>query len=504
MFDVAAKYLQNRGLVSNNWQSFMLDQGIRVALFRDYYDGYHRQRLSREMRNLLQLDFESDRDKGYKSSGGYTAKSSGGYTANYCDMVVNKMADRLAVERVEPGDDMADNQEAEDWIEAVTEYNRLDALQIRVHIAALRDGVAWIMVDWDEEKQMPMLVYEPAWDGYTGVAGVYDNTGRELAAAIKVWDDGMGKQKANVYLPDEIVRFPAGERQDDIPDDGKELKYLGIPLVPFGGDSRSELANVIPLQDSLNNTIASMVATALCTGFPIWFAKQFKFPKQVGPGQVVEAGVKDPKTGEYQAPDDQVRSAALAAILAQTSLEKIDAGEITTLEQAANFFIDQISTISNTPIPKHMGGATQSGEALKEREKGLIGKLKRAQIQMGNNWEDVYKKASLADRTYSSAPAPELAAFAIRWVNPELRNDTEIRELAKQLHDWGFTKEALRIVSAGSIVHYDEEYIGKLLKEQTEDEGQRVPRLGESGLPDFSGGETEGLDELASPPEGQF
>ena len=498
MFEVAATYLQKRGLVDQNWQAFMLDQGIKVALFRDYYDGYHRQRLSREMRNLLQLDFESDRYAGFSRYGGYTLFDS--FNANYCDMVVNTMADRMAIDRVEPSDDMADNAGALDWIAALVEDNRLDALQIAVHIAALRDGVAWVMVDWNADEKRPQLVYEPAWDGYTGVCGVYDSTGQKLAAAIKVWDDGQAQQKANVYLPDEIVRFPEGERDDDAPGDSQEMKYMGIPLVPFGGDTRSELANIIPLQDSLNNTLASMVATGLRSGFPIMFAKQFPFPKSIGPGQAIEAGFKN-KAGQYRAPEGQVEAAALASILSNVSLEKIDAGEITTLAEAAEFFIDQISTVSSTPVPKHMGGDSQSGEALKQRETRLLGKLRRARIQYGNNWEDVLRMANLASRTYGGDIAPTLESFAIHWVNPEVRNDMEIRELAKQLHEWGFTKEALRIVSAGSIVDYDEEYIDKLLEEQKKDEGNRVPLLGDGGLPDFSGGEAEGLDAIAAPPQ---
>lgn len=502
MFEVAANYLQDKGLVDENWMAFMLDQGIRVALYRDYYDGFHRQRLSREMRNLLQLDYETDRYSGFSRYGGYTLFDS--FNSNYCDMIVNKMVDRLAIERIEPGSGEA-GDDAVEWIDRVSEFNRLDALQIDVNIAMLRDGVAWIMVDWDDEAQLPLLVYEPAWDGYTGISGVYDTTGKKLAAAIKVWGASLAQQQANVYLPGDIVRFPEGERMEDVPGrDGRELKYLGIPLVPFGGHNRSELANIISLQDSLNNMLASMVATGLRSGFQIKFAKQFKMPRNVGPGQIVEAGVKD-ENGNYEAPEDPTRSQALANILSNMTLEAIDAGEITPLSEAAEFFIEQISTVSSTPVPAFMGGDSVSGESMKEREKGLIGKVNRAQVMSGNNWEDVFRMANMVHRTYGNESVPELDTFAVRWVNPELRNDKEIRELAKQLHEWGFTREALRIVSTGSIVSYDEDDIDNLLEEQQEDVNGRTPQPGGAAFPDFGGeGEAEGLDALAAPVEGEI
>ena len=271
MFEVAAARLRQLGLVSDNWISYMHDQGKRVGLYRDYYDGFHPQRYSPEMRRLLQLDVVGDNSDGGGGQSYRRYSLFDSFNANYCDMVVNSMADRLAIERIEPAGDLAGNDKAQDWIDAVFEHNRLDALQITVHVAALRDGVAWVMVDWDAEARLPRLVFERAYDDYIGVAGVYDTTGTELAAAVKVWGDGDTNRMANLYLPEGMERF--GEGREGEGDEDAKAQYLGIPLVPFGGDSRSELSNVVPLQKVLNDVIASLDATALRSGFPILVAK---------------------------------------------------------------------------------------------------------------------------------------------------------------------------------------------------------------------------------------
>ena len=301
MFEVAAARLRQLGLVSDNWISYMHDQGERVGLYRDYYDGFHPQRYSPEMRRLLQLDVVGDDSAG---GAGYSYRRYSlfdSFNANYCDMVVNAMADRLAIERIEPAGDLAGNDKAQDWIDAVFEHNRLDALQIAVHVAALRDGVAWVMVDWDAEARLPRLVFESAYDDYIGVAGVYDTTGTELAAAVKVWGDGDVTRMANLYLPEGMERFGKGREGEG--DEDAKAQYLGIPLVPFGGDSRSELANVVPLQKVLNDIVASLDATALRSGFPIYVSKQLDIPQNMAPGQIIQAAILDMQ-GQPEVPDN--------------------------------------------------------------------------------------------------------------------------------------------------------------------------------------------------------
>ena len=106
---------------------------------------------------------------------------------------------------------------------------------------------------------------------------------------------------ANLYLPEGMERF--GEGREGEGDEDAKAQYLGIPLVPFGGDSRSELSNVVPLQKVLNDVIASLDATALRSGFPILtLPKQLDVPQNMAPGQIIEAAILNAQ-GQPEVPD---------------------------------------------------------------------------------------------------------------------------------------------------------------------------------------------------------
>ena len=222
-------------------------------------------------------------------------------------------------------------------------------------------------------------------------------------------------------------------------------------------------------------------------------------PQNMAPGQIIQAAILNIH-GEPEVPDNNEHATAMAAMLNASGLEKIDAGDIATLAHAADFFISQISTISSTPVPAGMGGDSQSGEALKQREVRLLGKIRRFHVQGGNNWEDVMRMANQYQRAYGGQGVPEIDAFTVRWVNPELRNDMEIRERAKLVHEWGLTREALRLLSLSSDIDYSEDDIDRLLEEQAEDVNQRLPQAGAPGVPQFGDGEEEaGLGRFGRP-----
>ena len=85
MLDKIAAILMQKGLVSSTWQNEMSLSGEIVKLCREYYEGQQRQKLTSEMRKMMQVtDDRLDR-----------------YVANYCEMVVSQMADRLTVDTIE-------------------------------------------------------------------------------------------------------------------------------------------------------------------------------------------------------------------------------------------------------------------------------------------------------------------------------------------------------------------------------------------------------------------
>jgi len=464
MLNQIGEILKARGLIGSQWEATQQARGELVRLAREYYDGAHRLKLTAEMRKMMQISDERlDR-----------------YNNNYCEMVVDKLSDRLVLDTVE------NDEAAQAWAEAIMRANRMDALQIGLHEAVLRDGEAFVMVEYQDERGT-VLARELAWDGGTGILPVYDGRGEQMIAAAKVWLEG-DITRVNIYYPNSVDKYAAGEGALNLietVDTTRNGAMAGVPLVAFRnrGGGRSELMNVIPLQDSLNRTLVSMVMSAELTAFSLLFAVGFKPPAGITPGMVIHAMVAG-ADGNSIVTGDSAEAGAYAALMSTYRLERIQGGNVTELIGQAEFLIDQISTISSTPIPAQMGGDSSSGESLKQREISLLGKARRAMVQLGNAWEDVFTLAHRQQELYAAARPPAAADWYARWKTAELRNELDIRETAKLLHEWGYEREALRVLSQGSLVQYSNDDIETLVAEKSADAGATLAGLAGT-LPGF-------------------
>jgi hypothetical protein len=425
-------FIQKRlgNLVRSTWAEEMRHYGTLTQLFRDYYEGNHRARLEPEMKALLRVSGD-ELDQ---------------FNINYCSTVVETMADRLTVTTIEGG-----TVNASEWAADVLDFNRIDGLQMDVHEAALRDGVTYVMVAYDNERRMPVIAHELAWDGDVGMIAVKDRTGKQIVAAVKVWYEGDEK-RVNLYLPDGVEKYrwangaltPVEERADWVTRTGAPI---GVPIVEFG-NRRSELAAVIPMQDALNRTLVSMVMTGELTAFQIRIALGFDPPKKVTPGMWVVIG----KDGLSK---DQLVD---AKVLPQ--------GQLVPFINQAEFLINQIATVSRTPIPALSGGDNSSGEALKQREIGLLGKIKRFQVRGGNRWEDVMSMAARLQGAFGTMAAPASGRWWTRWEDAELRNDSEIIDNAGKVRELVGDRETLRLVA--NVYDYDDTDIDRILAERAE------------------------------------
>lgn len=488
MLELIAQKLIARGLVGANWAGEMQVKGELVKLYRDYYDGVHRLKLTNEMKQMMQI--KSDRlDQ---------------YNANYCEMVVAALADRLTVESIDTGNDAGD-----EWAQQVMALARFDGLQIDVRESALRDGETFVMVAHDTQADMPVLAHEPAWDGDCGVMVVYDRQMQHILAGVKVWYEA-DLRRVNIYYPNSMEKYsyesPAPKQgmdvekpylkqypderanKDGVIDTSQDGKAPGVPIIHFPNrgkrKAKSELINMIPLQDSLNSTLVSMVMTALLTAFPLLFAKGWKPPAGMTPGQILHAMVGD-SNGNAIVPETEEHARAIAAIQSQFDLKRIEPGEIDQLIKQADWLIFQIGTVSSTPVPGQMGGDTSSGEALKQRGIGLVGKAQRAQVQFGNAWEDVLRMAARLQDIFGRKKPPTDLQWVTRWKSAELRNNVEILAFAKQIHEMGFTEEALRLMSQSSIKEYTEDDIKRLMGERAAaEQAQNAAAL--ANMPDFA------------------
>jgi hypothetical protein len=190
-----------------------------------------------------------------------------------------------------------------------------------------------------------------------------------------------------------------------------------------------------------------MVMTSELSAFQIKVALGFLPPAEVTPGMWVVVG-------EGAIPADQKVDAFV-----------LEQAQLVPFISQAQFLIDQIGTISQTPLPGQMGGDSASGEAIKQRETGLVGKIKRFQIKGGNAWEDVLSLAANIQNAFGTTSAPRVGRWVCRWQDAESRNDAEVVANVKLMRELMGDEQALREVAG--VFGWDETQIQKIMAQKS-------------------------------------
>ena len=411
-------------LVRDEWLTETDDWGDRVKLFRDYYDGNHRSKLTGNMKRMLRISGDAHDQ----------------FNENYCGLVVDTYADRLLVERMQ-----GDSDEATMWATELMDANRFDGLQMDIHEATIRDGDTFVLLEYDNETDRVVFSHEPCWDGETGMIAVYDRRLKNILIAVKVWYEGLDDaRRVNFYYPDRVEKYIGDESGygmqpyvDDSTDERGIAEWLPgvVPVIHYRNRMRtmtqygiSELASVVPLQDALNRGLMSMVMTAELTAFLIRVAKGFEPPAEVSPGMWITIGAEGLS-------NDQVADAFT-----------LEPGGIVPFIDQANHLIEQIATISRTPLPTTLGGDSASGEALKQRESGLLAKVRKAQVKVGNAHEDLIRMAVVLHNTFSGTRAP-VSNWRCVWRDAQVRNEAQMIQNALAVRDIVGERETLRLIA---------------------------------------------------------
>ena len=448
------------GQVDPHFAEQMTDWGERVLLYRQYVRGEHDVYLTNTMRRMLNL-------KGRKFET---------FSADYTDMVVRMMSERLVVERIEAivdnpnspivspsnGDgDIEDDGDdrAQEWVDDLLKKNRFDALQMDVHEATARDGDVFVIVDFDEAMNCARLNLNLAWDGDVGVIPIYSRSNpREMMAAVKVMYVDAEIKRATVYYADRVEVYETDGSGSAFQPAGDSVPWMPgvLPVIHFSNRRRSgrstgisELAKMIALQDILNRTLVSMVMTSEFSAFPVLFAKGFKPPAQVAPGDVIYYNESDPTKLQY------------------AEFTKIDGSSLSGYIEQINKLIDLISEVTQTPIASVLG-TNPSGEALKQRESGLLTKIRGAHVKLGNAWEDVLKVAHGVEMAYKAKNKPPMILmFDTQWKDASIRSDLDVITQAGMVFD-RVQSMPLYLEMVSDVTGWDETKRQEILQAQAE------------------------------------
>lgn len=414
------------------------------ALYEHYYEVGGKVRLN-------------DRQRRYLEASGLP------YSENFCEPIIDTMAERLSVvgynvdftgEGQDPTEqDVQASATLSSWLGDVWQRNRMDAVQADVHLETLIKSESFLFVDWDETRQLPRFVfnrpdickacYNPS------RPDVLDYVSKTWTTQEKSPTNPLGRriQRLNLYFPDRIekwYRVQAGgaggwEHHVDEGDsvwplswvDGKR-QPLGIPVVHFRNKprgrarGRSELRGVIPQIDLLNKQCIDVAGILDNQAWRQRYAagidgdgSQFKNV----PGDVWTTTNKDAKFGDFAADDA--------------------AGALAAVDQT----LSRIARRSRTPLHLLTGGDMPSGEALKSSEAGLIAKVKDRQVSWGNGWEDAQLIGLRLTAAFGTLPVKvndlNKVVITAEWSDPESRNEKDEADTALVYKELGVSQDTL-------------------------------------------------------------
>lgn len=406
--------------------------------YREYYDGEHDTLLTERLKKFLSV-------KGDDAE----------FNFNLCPIAVDALAERLKVTGFDTGDSDQGEKMWEWW-----DGNKMDGKQGIVHTSAVRDGDAFVMVEWDNDEGRPKFSNELACTGAEGVKVHYskESTGK-IDSASKRWvvdqGEGAGKvRRMNLYFEDHIEKYISSEGDYegnwrphlDPPQQGAAIgteqpgelgacgwywwtdtgtesgKPIGVPIVHYknkdqGYDwGQSELKDIIPVQNALNKSVIDLLASADVAAFRILVGKGDKWNAlDIYPGVVVNSE-KPPSEAELTAIEGEDPAKMIAVVDKYTMM---------------------IAQVSRTPISYFQTSAMRpSADTLKQEESGLVAKALKCQTDFGNAWEQAMTIARRLANVFGGAGMDETQSISCEWQDPQTHNELELLQtllLKKQL-----------------------------------------------------------------------
>lgn len=396
-------------MISNELKQALADLRGRATSYtkcEHYYAGKH---------NLI---FATEK---FRNAFGFLFRT---FADNLMPAVVDAVADKLQVTgfRVEEGDAGAGD---EAW--AVWQRNRMDARAGEVHQEALRAGDAYVIVWPDQRGNVTIYPNRAA----LCTVRYDDEIPGKVIWGAKLWFMQDKKVRLNLYFPDRIEKYVTSQTCPNGLPDGEsqfvEFKVDGeawplahdwgvVPVFHFANNAavgrmgRSELADVMPLQDALNKSVLDMMVAMEFAAFRQRWATgiEIDFDAEGKPKAPFEPGVERLWTSD--SPD--------------TKFGEFEESDLSKYIEVQNGFRTEIARVSGTPLHYMMlnSGQLPSGEALRMLEARHLSKVKDRQGTFGNVWEEVIALAlRMADKGDSIRLFTE-------WADPAPQSEKERME----------------------------------------------------------------------------
>lgn len=365
--------------------------------------------------------------------------------ADWCELVVNAVAERLQVVGFRfdnGGSDMAWQIWQDSCMDADSEMVQTDALVTGQSFALVQpsdDSPTGVEITAESPFEATVL-YQPG-DRRHRIAGYKRFAGDAMDYPWPAWMGATAAGQTEVLMtPDVIATWPSGGSGPEIMANPAGLVGM-VELVPqprTWGPPRSELTPAAPIQDRINTTIFNRLVASDYGAFRQIWASGVKIPRNVV--QVTGDDGTVTETVAYQAPfqvgADRLLANENPAARFGSFAESTLAGYLNSVEQDVN----QLAAITQTP-PHYLLGqiANLSADAIKAAEAGLVAKVSRRSLHIGEGWEEVIRTAF----RIIGHPAANDRAGEVIWKDFETRSEAQRVDALVKMRTLGVPIEVL-------------------------------------------------------------
>ena len=394
-----------------------------------------------------------------------------GFRSNWMGVIVEAMEERLDVQRIRFRTETGQpNKPLNDYIWNALLENEMEQLQNDTYNGGLVESRSYIIV-WPDEEMGARIDFQPAQNVW---ATYHPDDSRVIDRAIKRWITPNGGQRLTLYTRDFLYKYKidassSGQDPEDIQprdtgwvpletaDSGDPTWPLPnpfgeVPIVEFWNRGhKSELRDVIPLQDALNKTLRDMMVSNEYSAQPVTFI--------ITSNEEPDGGwIASPGTVWHIQPEINFEGDVVPSEVGSIAANPPD-GFIATSET----WLQQMAAISRTPshyfyLSSKQGGRgdAPSGEALRVAETGLLKKIQKLQALWGLRWMRVGRLIGMTQSFTAEIP---LLGETV-WTHPMAHFLTLLLEEARMMIDdlglppevaWrhvGLTEEEIREAEA--------------------------------------------------------
>lgn len=328
--------------------------------------------------------------------------------------------------------------------------NDLDQLAPVAHREALALGRSFA-VCWADPAGRARISVESARQMVVST----DPGSREVVAAVKRWETtkpggAPDRSHAVLYEPDRITKYVSDSTA------GPAFKVaatidnpLGVvPVVPLRNgdrlldDGASEMADLIPLVDALNKSLADMLVGS----------EYYARPRRWATGlELVENDVLDEEgnpTGETETVNPIPEgNRTMVNESPEGKFGSLPAADLGAYEASVRVLLSQIMAVS--ALPAHYVGALAStppsADALRAAEASLTARAEARQAVFGRSWEQVGRLALAVE----SGRAPDEFDVRVQWADPSTRSIAQEADAVVKLFTAGLLPASAALARLG-------------------------------------------------------